>query len=91
MLISLGLSLKNSLVRNVSKRKRSFSEQFFSSGSGIAANYDLVIQAFNGCGTPVLKGHPVCGEDHRLEGSYECLRSKKLYQWTVFSTLLLSL
>ena len=62
MLISSGLSLKNSSVKNVSQRKRSFSEQFFSSGAGIAANYDLVIQEFNGCVTLVLKGHPVVGK-----------------------------
>lgn len=35
--------------------------------SSIAANYDLVVGEFDGCATPVLKGHPVSGKTTALK------------------------
>ena len=35
--------------------------------SSIAANYDLVVKEFDGCATPILKGHPVSGKTTALK------------------------
>lgn len=35
--------------------------------SSIAANYDLVVNEFDGCATPVLKGQPVSGKTAALK------------------------
>lgn len=35
--------------------------------SSIAANYDLVVNEFDGCATPILKGHPVSGKTTALK------------------------
>ena len=35
--------------------------------SAIAANFDLVIDKFDGCGIPVLIGHPVAGKSTALK------------------------
>ena len=34
--------------------------------SGIASNYDLVQETWEGCATPVFKGPPICGKTNAL-------------------------
>lgn len=35
--------------------------------SAMAANYRLIVNEFDGCATPVLKGHPVSGKTTALK------------------------
>ena len=45
--------------------------------SSIAANYDLVVNEFDGCATPVLKDQPVSlRKDNSFKGCNECIWPK---------------
>ena len=49
--------------------------------SSIAGNYDLVVNEFDGCATPVLKDQPVSiRKDNSFKGCNECIWPKTL--WT---------
>ena len=41
--------------------------------SSLCENVDLTIETFDGCGIPVLIGHPVSGKKHSPKSCAECI------------------
>ena len=60
-------------MKNLTEAERNLFQNNFSQvliphgASSIAANYDLVVKEFDGCATPILKGHPVSGKTTALK------------------------
>ena len=63
-----GESLNNLLQAKKDLFQNNFLQVVLAHAAGsIAANYDLIVGEFDGCATPVLKGHPVSGKTTALK------------------------
>ena len=52
--------------------------------SSLCENVDLTIETFDGCGIPVLIGHPVSGKKHSPKSCAECIWGQHFcQQWVL--------
>ena len=49
--------------------------------SGMAANYDLLINEFEGCPTPVLQGEPLSGKTMAMKVALSVFGITKCFKW----------